>query len=139
MLNKVFLIGRLTRDPEIRFLPSGSQVTAFSIAVNRNYKVNDQWKEETSFFDIETFGALAERIGKQLSKGTQVLIEGQLKQDRWETSGGEKRSKIKIVATKINLLNVPAGEQTSSAPKKEEPMNLPEDIEDISSDEDVPF
>lgn len=139
MLNKVFLIGRLTRDPEIRFLPSGSQVTAFSIAVNRNYKVNDQWKEETSFFDIETFGALAERVGKQLSKGTQVLIEGQLKQDRWETSAGEKRSKIKIVATKINLLNVPAGEQTSSAPKKEEPMNLPEDIEDISSDEDVPF
>ncbi|RMD46461.1 MAG: single-stranded DNA-binding protein [Aquificota bacterium] len=138
MLNKVFLIGRLTRDPEIRFLPSGTQITSFSIAVNRPYKVGDQWKEETYFFDIESFGYLAERLGKQLSKGTQILIEGSLRQDRWETSAGEKRNKVKIVADKVNLLNTSSA-GSSQENKTEEPADLPEDIEEISSDEDVPF
>ncbi len=139
MLNKVFLIGRLTRDPEIRFLPSGSQVTTFSIAVNRPYKTKDsnEWKEETYFFDVEAFGYLAERIGKQLSKGTQVLVEGQLRQDRWENSAGEKRSKIKIFAEKVNILT--AVSQGQQQKMKEEALDVPEDIEDISSDEDVPF
>ena len=138
MLNKVFLIGRLTRDPEIRFLPSGTQVTSFSIAVNRAYKSKDsaEWKEETYFFDVESFGYLAERIGKQLTKGAQVLVEGQLRQDRWETSSGEKRNKIKVVADKVNILS---GSQTATSQKEEESVELPEDIEEISSDEDVPF
>ncbi len=143
MLNKVFLIGRLTRDPEIRFLPSGSQVTSFSIAVNRAYKTkdSDEWKEETYFFDVEAFGYLAERLGRQLSKGTQVLVEGSLRQDRWESQSGDKRSKIKVVADKVNILNTGAQAQTSSQPpaEKEETLDLPEDIDDISSDEDVPF
>ncbi len=136
MLNKVFLIGRLTRNPEIRFLPSGTQVTSFSIAVNRAYKTKDssEWKEETYFFDVEAFGKLAERIGKQVSKGTQVLIEGSLRQDKWETSSGEKRSKIKIVADKINLLSPAKVEKT-----EEEPVVDFEETEDFSSDEDVPF
>jgi len=138
MLNKVFLIGRLTRDPEIRFLPSGTQITSFSIAVNRPYKVGDQWKEETYYFDVEAFGYLAERLGKQLSKGTQILLEGSLRQDRWETSSGEKRNKIKIVADKVNLLNASTS-STSQEKIEEEPADLPEDIEEISSDEDVPF
>ena len=143
MLNKVFLIGRLTRDPEIRFLPSGSQVTSFSIAVNRNFKVGDDWREETYYFDIETFGYLAERLGKQLNKGTQVLIEGQLRQDRWETSAGEKRNKVKIVADKVNVLNTGSSASQATTQKtkpEEEPLlDLPEDIDDFSSDEDVPF
>ncbi len=137
MLNKVFLIGRLTRDPEIRFLPSGSQITSFSIAVNRAYKTkdSDEWKEETYYIDVDTFGYLAERLGKQLSKGTQVLIEGSLRQDRWETQTGEKRSKIKVVADKVSLLS------GKSAPREEEiaPPEVKEPVEDFSSDEDVPF
>ncbi len=136
MLNKVFLIGRLTRDPEIRFLPSGSQITSFSIAVNRAYKTkdSDEWKEETYYIDVDTFGYLAERLGKQLSKGTQVLIEGSLRQDRWETQTGEKRSKVKVVADKVSLLS-------GRAPKEEEitPPETKESVEDFSSDEDVPF
>ena len=143
MLNKVFLIGRLTRDPEIRFLPSGSQVTSFSIAVNRAYKTkdSDQWKEETYFFDIEAFGFLAERLGRQLSKGTQILVEGSLRQDRWESQSGDKRSKIKVVADKVNILNSASQSQSQAQPPvdKEETLDLPEDIDDISSDEDVPF
>jgi single-strand DNA-binding protein len=139
MLNKVFLIGRLTRDPEIRFLPSGAQVTSFSIAVNRAYKTkdSDDWKEETYFFDIESFGYLAERLGKQLTKGVQILVEGQLRQDRWENQSGERRSKIKIHAEKVSILNSPS--QTEKFLEKEESLDLPEDIEEISSDEDVPF
>ncbi len=130
MLNKVFLIGRLTRDPEIRFFPSGSQVTSFTIAVNRAYKVKDEWKEETYFFDIESFGMLAERLGKQLNKGTQILIEGQLRQDRWETSSGDKRSKVKIVAEKVSLLTKQKSEDHTKG------LDTPNEQED---EEDVPF
>ncbi|WP_456464284.1 single-stranded DNA-binding protein [Persephonella sp.] len=138
MLNKVFLIGRLTRDPEIRFLPSGSQITSFTIAVNRPYRVNNEWKEETYFFDIESFGMLAERLGKQLNKGTQILIEGQLRQDRWETASGEKRTKIKVVADKVNIIS--AKTQERSTEKEEEPdLDITNEPEDFSSDEDVPF
>ena len=138
MLNKVFLIGRLTRDPEIRFLPSGSQVTSFTIAVNRPYRVNNEWKEETYFFDVESFGMLAERLGKQLNKGTQILIEGQLRQDRWETASGEKRTKIKVVADKVNIIS--GKPQEKPVEKEEEPeLDITTEPEDFSSDEDVPF
>ncbi|ACO03604.1 MAG TPA: single-stranded DNA-binding protein [Persephonella sp.] len=137
MLNKVFLIGRLTRDPEIRFLPSGSQVTSFSVAVNRSYRVNNEWKEETYFFDVEAFGYLAERLGKQLNKGTQILIEGQLRQDRWETAGGDKRTKVKIVADKVSILS-PKGEKAEKSEEEPE-LDIENSIEDFSSDEDVPF
>lgn len=140
MLNKVFLIGRLTRDPEIRFLPSGTQVTTFTLAVNRAYKTKDsnEWKEETYFFDIEAFGFLAERIGKQLNKGTQVLIEGSLRQDKWETPSGEKRTKIKVVAEKVNMLSSSKASE-KPAPVEEEPAIDFNDTEDFTSDDDVPF
>ncbi|MBX0312294.1 MAG: single-stranded DNA-binding protein [Sulfurihydrogenibium sp.] len=110
MLNKVILVGRLTGNPELRVLQNGMSVAVFSIAVNRKYKdKNGNWQEESYFFDIEAFGQLAERIGKQLAKGYQVLIEGQLRQDRWEDKNGEKRSKVKIIAERISLLSKPNG------------------------------
>jgi single-strand DNA-binding protein len=113
MLNKVILVGRLTGNPELRVLPSGMAVAVFTIAVNKRYKdKNGNWQEESSFFDVESFGQLAERIGKQLSKGYKVLIEGQLRQDRWEDKNGEKRSKVKIIAEKVVLLSKPNGNNT---------------------------
>lgn len=137
MLNKVMLIGRLTRDPEIRFLPSGMQVTSFSVAVSRSFRdKNGEWREESYFFDIETFGKLAERLGTQLSKGYQILIEGSLRQDRWESPSGEKRSKVKIVADRIALLGKP-GDRNIKPTLAEEDLNIPE--EDLESDEDIPF
>jgi len=137
MLNRVMLIGRLTRDPEVRFLPSGMQVTSFSVAVNRNFKdKNGEWREETSFFDIESYGKLAERLGTQLGKGYQILIEGSLRQDRWESPSGEKRSKVKIVADRIALIAKPGDRNIKSA-SPEEDLNIPG--EDFESDEDVPF
>jgi single-strand DNA-binding protein len=131
------LIGRLTRDPEVRFLPSGMQVTSLSIAVSRKFKdKNGEWREETSFFDIESYGKLAERVGSQLSKGYQVIIEGELRQDRWESPSGEKRSKVKIVAERIALLGKPSDRNAKPA-STEEDLDIP--VEDFESDEDVPF
>jgi single-strand DNA-binding protein len=109
MLNKVLLVGRLTGNPELRSLPSGMAVAVFTIAVNRRYKdKGGQWQEESFFFDVESFGQLAERISKQLTKGCKVLIEGQLRQDRWEDKNGEKRNKVKIVAERVVLISKPA-------------------------------
>jgi len=137
MLNRVMLIGRLTRDPEVRFLPSGMQATSFSVAVNRKFKdKNGEWREETSFFDIESYGKLAERLGTQLGKGYQILIEGSLRQDRWESPSGEKRSKVKIVADRIALIAKP-GDRNTKSTSPEEDLNIPG--EDFESDEDIPF
>lgn len=138
MLNKVILIGRLSRDPEVRFLPSGMQVTSFSIAVGRSYKDRDgNWQEETYFFDIDSFGNLAERLGNSISKGYQVLVEGSLRQDKWETPSGEKRSKVKIVADRVSILSKPG----YTSPKQEQGFTPDEDAitSDLESDEDVPF
>jgi len=99
MLNKVMLIGRLTGEPESRVLPSGMKVANFGVAVNKKYKD----KKETYFFDVESYGQLAERVGT-FGKGYQVFIEGELRQDRWETPTGEKKSKVKIVADRVVLI-----------------------------------
>lgn len=138
MLNKVLLIGRLTRDPEVRYLPSGMQVTTFSLAVNRRFKDKvGNWQEETYFFDIESFGGLAERLGRQLSKGNQILLEGSLRQDKWENQAGEKRSKIKIVAQRVALLSKPTQPDSNQKPSYEGSEFV--EPTDLNSDEDVPF
>ncbi|RUM59048.1 MAG: single-stranded DNA-binding protein [Persephonella sp.] len=140
MLNKVLLIGRLTRDPEVRFFPSGTQITTFSIAYNRRYKVKDseEWKEEPHYFDVETYGMLAERLGRDLSKGYQVLVEGRLAQQRWENQAGEKRSKVIIIADRVVILSKPMG--TENRGMEEEDLAIPNnEPEDLSSDEDIPF
>lgn len=134
MLNKVLLIGRLSRNPEVRYLPSGTQVTSFTIAVNRNFKdKSGKWQEETYFFDVETFGDLAGRLGSAINKGDQVLIEGSLRQDRWEDKKGEKRSKIKIVADRVSTIS-----KTNSKATSEE-IDTDAIESDVESDEDVPF
>ncbi|MEJ5172161.1 MAG: single-stranded DNA-binding protein [Hydrogenothermaceae bacterium] len=136
MINKVLLIGRLTKNPEVRYLPSGMQITSFTLAVKRNFKdKNGNWQEETYFFDIETFGNLAERLGNSLNKGYQVYLEGSLRQDKWETNTGEKRSKVKIVAEKVSVLSKPSNNQSQETDSfDEEPLKA-----DLESDEDVPF
>jgi single-strand DNA-binding protein len=129
MINKVILTGRLTANPEMRVLPSGMSVAVFSIAVNRRYKdKGGQWQEESYFFDVESFGQLAERISKQLSKGYQVLIEGSLRQDKWEKDG-EKRSKVKIVAERVVLISKPANANANVESATEEVIE--ETIDDV--------
>ncbi len=102
-INRVFLVGRLTRDAELKSTSSGMSIADMSLAVNRSKKQGDQWVEEANFFDISLFGRRAEALSPYLNKGTQLAIEGQLRQDRWEQDG-MRRSKVSIVATDIQLL-----------------------------------
>jgi len=102
-LNHVVLIGRLTRDAEIKYTAGGQAVCKFSIAVNRRKKVGDQWEDEANFFDIVLWGKQGESLQSYLVKGKMVGIEGELRQDRWQQDG-QNRSKIEIVANYIQLL-----------------------------------
>ena len=140
MLNKVLIIGYLVRDPVINFLPSGTQVVEFSIAYNRRFKVNDEWREETHFFDVRAYGRLAETLGTKLFKGYTVVIEGSLRQDRWIDKEGRPQSKVRIVATAVRIIRKPRAE----GPIEEEV--LPEDTEVgleekpfSSEDDELPF
>lgn len=101
--NRVILMGNLTRDVELRQIHSGMSVTDISIAVNERVKKNDQWTDEVHFFDVTLWGRTAEIADEYLSKGSSVLIEGKLRQDRWEQDG-QKRSKVKVVCDRMQML-----------------------------------
>jgi single-strand DNA-binding protein len=102
-LNRVILIGRLTRDAELKYTASGQAVGNFSIAVDRRIKSGDGWVNEANFFDVTLWGKTAESLGKYLVKGKQVAIDGELRQDRWEQDG-QNRQKVVIVAQNVQLL-----------------------------------
>lgn len=104
--NKVILMGNLTRDPEMRYTSSGKTIANFGLAINRNYLSKDgEKKEEVDFFDISAWDKTAELCNQYLEKGSGVLIEGRLKQERWEDDGGNKRSKIVVVASAVQFLS----------------------------------
>jgi len=102
-LNHVVLIGRLTRDAELKSIASGQSVCKFSIAVNRRRKNGDQWEDEANFFDIVVWGRQGESLHQYLVKGKMVAVDGELRQDRWQQEG-QNRSKIEVVANNIQLL-----------------------------------
>jgi single-strand DNA-binding protein len=101
--NRVVLVGNLTRDPELRYIPSGTAVSEIGLAVNVRVKKNDQWVDETTFVDITLWGRTAEVANEYLSKGSSVLIEGRLKFDTWEKDG-QKRSKLRVIGEKMQML-----------------------------------
>lgn len=101
--NRVVLVGNLTRDPEVRYIPSGTAVCDIGLAVNDRIKRGDQWVDETTFVDITLWARTAEIAKEYLTKGSSVLIEGRLKLDSWEKDG-QKRSKLKVVAEKMQML-----------------------------------
>ena len=105
-LNKVFLAGNLTRDPELRYTPGGTAVAQFGMAVNRKFKNREgQLQDEATFVDIEVWGRQAETSSEYLSKGSPVLIEGRLKLDTWESKqSGERRSKLRVVGERVQFL-----------------------------------
>lgn len=102
-LNSILLEGNLTREPEIKHLASGSVCCTFSVASNRFYRSADALQKEVSFFDVETWSALAERCAQELDKGRGVRVVGRLKQDRWVDAEGQNRNKIKIVAEHVEF------------------------------------
>lgn len=97
----VTVVGNITRDPEIRFTNSGRAVATFGLAVNRRYQVNNEWQEQTSFFNVTAWGTLAENAASSLNKGARVMVYGRLEQREYETREGEKRSVVEIVADEI--------------------------------------
>ena len=102
-INHVVLVGRLTRDAELRYTNSGMAISKFSVAVNRRKRSGEQWEDEASFFDITYFGKAAEAVNQYLGKGKQIAIDGELRQNRWEQDG-QSRSKVEIVANNVQLL-----------------------------------
>jgi single-strand DNA-binding protein len=102
-VNRVVIIGRLTRDAELKYTQAGFAISNFSIAVNRRRKNGEQWVEEANYFDINLFGKQAESLKPYLVKGKQIAVEGELKQDRWEQDG-QPRSKVVISASNVQLL-----------------------------------
>jgi single-strand DNA-binding protein len=112
-VNKVLLLGNLTRDPELRYTPQGAAVCEFSLALNRAYtnKQTGQRVEEVSFVDIVAWARTAELCAEYLKKGRQVFVEGRLTQDRWESPEGKKMSKLRVTAEAVTFLGGrPAGE-----------------------------
>ncbi len=152
-VNRVVLIGRLTRDAELKYTSGGMAVCKFSLAVNKRRKNGDQWVEEANFFDIVLWGRAGESLNQYLVKGKQIAVEGELHQNRWEQDG-QSRSKVEIMASNVQLLGQggsgSAGGSTSSsqgnfsqgnapyqkrsAPQTEMDDSIPPDFPD-----DIPF
>jgi single-strand DNA-binding protein len=105
-LNKVMLMGNLTRDPEIKYTPKGTAIANFGMAINRNYSTEGgEKREEVTFIDIEAFGRTAEIIGEYFKKGRPIFIEGRLKLDTWDDKQtGQKKSKLRVVADSFEFL-----------------------------------
>ncbi len=142
-INTVVLVGRLTRDAELKYTNAGTAVCKFSIAVNRRKRSGEQWTDEVSYFDIVLWGKQGEAIHQYLGKGKQIAVNGELRQNRWEQDG-QTRSKVEIIASNVQLLGGSSGGSqgtsrggTGSAPfEKFDNRNTtgPEDFED-----DIPF
>jgi single-strand DNA-binding protein len=154
--NQVILMGNLTRDPELRSIPSGQQVCSFSLALNRSYKGADgNWQEATDYIDVVAWGPLGERVAQYLSKGRPCLVNGRLQSRSWEQDG-QKRSKVEVNAQDVTFLGGP-GEGGSgggngggssagdNAPTKSTSSKKKDDvvIEDIGDEpinlDDIPF
>ncbi len=140
-LNKVFLMGNLTRDPELRYVPSGTAVANFTVAVNRPYKdTAGEKKEEVSFIRVVVWGKMAEICGEYLSKGRPVMVEGRLKSRSWEDQSGQKRSALDVVAMNVQFLGSKGDKrQTSAAPQGGDAGGIESiDIDNVDTDQ-APF
>jgi single-strand DNA-binding protein len=156
-LNKVLLMGNLTRDPEVKYTPKGNAVGDLSIAINDSYKAQDGTiKETVTYVDIEVWGRQAETCKQYLTKGRPVFVEGQLRLDQWEQEG-QKRSKLKVRADRVQFLGSSPGgggggrseggnysrggerSGSSSAETSRSAPSMSEDAPPPPSDDDIPF
>ena len=150
-VNKVILIGNVTRDPEVKFTSKGSAVTDIGLAINRNYTLDSgEKREETTFVDVELWGRLAEIAGEYAKKGRPIYIEGRLRMDTWEDkASGQKRSRMKVVGENLQLLGgrsegggrASGGDHESHeapAPRRSAPPSRPAPSTS-EPDDDIPF
>ena len=144
--NKVILMGNLTRDPELRYTPSGTAIAKMGLAVNRVWRDSEgQQKEETTFVDVDAFGKQAETLGQYMQKGRPILVEGRLKLDQWEDKNtGQNRSRLGVVLERFTFVGGGGGQAgggdaapQQSAPPPSEPAGGPP--VDAPGDDDVPF
>lgn len=139
-INQVILMGRLTRDPEVRTTTTGKTITSFSLAVDRGGE-----GDQTDFFDITAWEKLGELVNQYLSKGRRCLVQGRLRQDSWDDKEtGKKRSKVEVVATDVTFLDGPSGENNAgganNSPSKKSDDVVIEDIDDKPIDlSEIPF
>jgi single-strand DNA-binding protein len=153
-LNKVMLMGNLTRDPEVRYTPKGTAVAELGLAINRVYSAeNGEKREETTFVDVTLWGRTAEIAGEYLKKGRPVFIEGRLQLDSWDDKQtGQKRSKLKVVGEGMQLLGSRGGGGESgggggeysggaakSAPAQPPKQKPPADPDLEPEEDDIPF
>ncbi|HAM41603.1 MAG TPA: single-stranded DNA-binding protein [Candidatus Omnitrophica bacterium] len=132
-LNRVLLIGNLTRDPELRYIPSGAAVTSFGLAINTTIGRSDGGdpKEETCFVRIVVWGKQAESCGEYLDKGSPIMVEGRLQTRDWETKDGQKRNVVEVVAQRVQFMGRTKAPAAPGAPAAVEPLS--------EGDEEVPF
>ena len=141
-LNHIDLVGRLTKDAEIRYTATGTAVLSISLAVGRREKKGDEWTDAVSYFDVTSFG---EGVHKYLLKGTQIAVSGSLVQERWEKDG-QKHSRVKIVANAVQLLGSKkddqgGGQREGSAPASRTAQQRPaaDDFDPSAYESDIPF
>ncbi len=146
-MNKVILFGNLTRDPELKALPSGFQVATFGMATNRRVKKDDQWTDVPEFHNVVVFGRQAETTAQYLKKGSQALIEGRIQTRSWESPEKGKQYRTEVVAERVTFGRAAGGQGSAArAPVSdaEAPQKAPKDDvidypeEDINPD-DIPF
>jgi len=143
-LNKVLLIGNLTRDPEVRYLPSGAAVADLRLAVNRKYKTQQgEDKEETCFVGVSAWGRQAETCGQYLSKGSPILVEGRLRYEEWEKDG-QKNNRLTVTAERVQFMGSPRRDAVSGdAPESNERRSAPPSDSgpgpEAGDDDDLPF
>ena len=142
-INRVTLVGRLTRDPELRHLPSGQPVLQLGLAVNgRQRDELGNWVDKPNFFDVKVFGNQAEMLSQHLSKGRRVGIDGRLDWSSWEAQDGTKRSKVEIVAFQVQFLDSRADGEARAEGGYISPADVqanPDDFAPQTSDDDIPF
>ena len=133
-LNKVFLLGNLTRVPELRYTPSGTAVTDLRLAVNRNYTTQSgEKREDTCFLTVVVWGKQAESCREYLDKGSPILVEGRLQTRDWEAKDGQKRTVTEVVAERVQFMGRGKGAAPAAVPAAE-PFS-----EEAPADDDVPF
>ncbi len=147
--NKVILMGNLTRDPELQYLPSGTAVAKFGIAVNRVYndRQSGERKEDVCFVDITAWARQAEVCNEYLKKGSPVFLEGRLNFNSWETDDGQRRNKLDVVAERVQLVGGRQGGDGSGAYDQASPGAVPaspsgfsgEEGPPATTDDDIPF
>jgi len=131
-LNKVFLMGNLTRDPELRYTPSGTAVVSFGVAVNRSWKgQNGEKREDVTFVDVQAWARTAEVISEYCKKGSPIFVEGRLQYDSWEGKDGQKRSRIRVVVESFQFIGAPSGARRAegAAPGRPAPRGKLEQAE----------